>query len=64
MVTGFQLALMAAVLIAFALISPLVFHGFWAMQGESRFLNRIIFVCDYSCVVAALALKAGPNMQT
>ena len=63
MVIGFQPALMAGVLIAFTLVAPLVFHAFWAMEGELRFLNRIIFLCDYTCVLAALVLIASSDTQ-
>lgn len=63
MVIGFQPALMAGVLIVFTLIAPLVFHNFWTMEGESRFLNRIIFLCDYACVLAALVLIASSDAQ-
>jgi uncharacterized membrane protein YphA (DoxX/SURF4 family) len=63
MVIGFQPALMAGVLIAFTLIAPLVFHNFWTMEGESRFLNRIIFLCDYTCVLAALVLIASSDTK-
>jgi uncharacterized membrane protein YphA (DoxX/SURF4 family) len=63
MVIGFQPALMAGVLIAFTLIAPLVFHNFWTKEGESRFLNRIIFLCDYTCVLAALVLIASSDAK-
>lgn len=59
----FHSALMAGVLIGFTLVAPIVFHNFWAMEGEARFLNRIIFICDYTCVLAALLLVAGSDPQ-
>ena len=63
MMAGVQSALMAGGLIVFTLIAPLVFHNFWTMEGEARFLNRIIFICDYTCVLAALVLIAASDKQ-
>ena len=63
MMAGVQSALMAGGLIVFTLIAPLVFHNFWTMEGEARFLNRIIFICDYTCVLAALILIAASDKQ-
>ena len=31
------------------------------MEGEARFLNRIIFICNYTCVLAALLLIVGAD---
>ncbi len=60
---GFQPALMAGILIVFTLVAPLIFHNFWAMEGEARFLNRIIFICDYTCVLAVLVLLVSSDQQ-
>ena len=38
-----------------------MFHHFWSMQGEARFLNRIIFICDYTCVTGSLLLIAAAD---
>jgi putative oxidoreductase len=48
--------LAAAVLIPFTLIASIVFHDFWSMEGEAHVLNRIIFICNYTCVLAALLM--------
>lgn len=63
LMVGFQPALMAGGLVVFTLIAPLVFHNFWTMEGDARFLNRIIFICDYTCVLAALVLIAASDNQ-
>jgi putative oxidoreductase len=63
LMVGFQPALMAGGLVVFTLIAPLVFHNFWTMEGDARFLNRIIFICDYTCVLAALVLIAASDKQ-
>ena len=47
-----------AVLIPFTLIASIIFHAFWAMEGEARVLNRIIFICNYTCVLASLLMVA------
>ncbi len=60
---GFHPALSAGVLIGFTLVAPIVFHNFWAMEGEARLLNRIIFICDYTCVLAILLLLASSDQQ-
>lgn len=60
---GLYPALMAGVLIVFTLVAPLLFHNFWSMEGEARFLNRIIFICDYTCVLAVLVLLASSDQQ-
>jgi hypothetical protein len=28
------------------------------MEGEARMLNRIIFICNYTCVLASLLMLA------
>lgn len=61
LIVGYLPALMAAVLIPFTLIAPLIFHPFWMMEGEARLLNRIIFISDYTCVIAALLLVASSD---
>jgi putative oxidoreductase len=55
---GYQAALAAAVLIPFTLIASIVFHAFWSMEDEARVLNRIIFICNYTCVLASLLMLA------
>lgn len=61
LVLGYQASLAAILLIPFTLIAPLIFHPFWSMEGEARFLNRIIFLCDYTCVLGALLLIIGAD---
>ena len=63
LVIGYQAAWAAAALIPFSLIAPIIFHHFWSMQGEARFLNRIIFICDYTCVTGALLLIAAADPE-
>jgi len=63
LLTGFYTAWMAGVLVVFTLVAPFIFHNFWTMEGEARFLNRIIFICDYTCVLAALILIASSDQQ-
>jgi putative oxidoreductase len=63
LVYGYQAPLAALVLILFTLIASLTFHPFWAMDGEERFLNRIIFICNYTCVLAALLLIVGAGFE-
>jgi len=63
LVLGYQAPWAAAALIPFTLIAPIIFHHFWSMQGEARFLNRIIFICDYTCVAGALLLIAAANPE-
>jgi putative oxidoreductase len=61
LVLGYQASLAAILLIPFTLIAPLIFHPFWSMEGEARFLNRIIFLCDYTCVLGSLLLIVGAD---
>ena len=63
LMAGFQAPLMAGVLIPFTMIAPLIFHNFWTMEGEARFLNRIIFFSDYTCTLAVLLLVASSDQQ-
>jgi len=53
---GYYPALMAALLIPFTMIASIIFHAFWSMEGEARLLNRIIFICNYTCVQASLLM--------
>lgn len=61
LVLGYQASLAAILLIPFTLIAPLIFHPFWSMEGEAKFLNRIIFLCDYTCVLGSLLLIVGAD---
>ena len=61
LVLGYQASLGAILLIPFTLIAPLIFHPFWSMEGEAKFLNRIIFLCDYTCVLGSLLLIVGAD---
>jgi putative oxidoreductase len=61
LIIGYQTSLAAFVLIPFTLVASLTFHPFWSMEGEARFLNRIIFICNYTCVLAALLLIVGAD---
>ena len=63
LIFGYQPSLAAFVLIPFTLVASLTFHPFWSMEGEARFLNRIIFICNYTCVLAALLLIVGPDVD-
>ena len=63
LLADFYTAWMAGVLVVFILVAPIIFHNFWTMEGEARFLNRIIFICDYTCVLAALILIASSDQQ-
>jgi putative oxidoreductase len=63
LVAGFKAPLMAGALIPFTMIAPLIFHNFWTMEGEARFLNRIIFISDYTCALAVLLLIASSDQQ-
>lgn len=56
LIIGYDAALTAAILIPFTLIALNIFHAFWAMEGEARVLNRIIFICNYTCVLASLLM--------
>ena len=58
MVIGYHAALTAAFLIPFTLIASIIYHAFVAMQGEARVLNRIIFICNSTCVLASLLMVA------
>jgi len=59
LIIGYHTALTGAVLIPFTLIASIIFHAFWAMEGEARVLNRIIFICNYTCVLASLLMVAS-----
>ena len=58
MIIGYHAAWTAAVLIPFTLIASIIYNAFVAMQGEARVLNRLIFICNYTCVLASLMMVA------
>lgn len=63
---GYLAGWMAVVLMLFTLIASLIFHAFWSMEGEARVLNRIIFICNYTCVLSSLLLVTSlePDVWT
>lgn len=66
LVMGYQAPRAVAALVPCTLIAPIIFHHFWSLRDEARLLNRIIFICDYTCVIGALLLiaTADPEVWT
>ncbi len=56
---GVYVRLAALLLIPFVLVSIIMFHPFWRLQGEIRMLNMFIFITHITATLGALLLFCG-----
>lgn len=65
-ILGFYVKIAALLLIPFTIISTLIFHPFWKLQGEEKRLNLVIFISNFTVCLGTLFLllnSVTPLMQ-